>query len=421
VVVAEVAHVVRVRGDPLALGACVAPLDRRRDQVAGLPVLVLLARVDVLEPDAVRESLVRLDRVAVVVVIGAVVGVHEDEHVVVGVLRAHVVVADDHLPVGAEAVPADHDRRPAGQGLLDPDGVEQLLRVLEARLQPPLAGDARLVKAREDTAQLGERGEPSPLGVRPPQRDHVLLVEVLAHAEPVEHAQGRRHAAGPAGDLQTGPITAEDGEGLAGRGVVEVDERPVRRFGEVGEVGDATPVADPVTDELSLAHRNAVPGAVERPARDVVDRRPGLGAHSVEPGHAGVPVAATAGAGDDQDAVGDLVAVDVPELDVTPDQPGARIPLPQPPGAAERVRAGIGDLIHDRPTRDPPQVHPAAVEVAEQCERSQALPAAREAPVGDRLRLGRLGFGRLGHGRRRQSQQEQDRAGHQGDRRDVPT
>ena len=282
----------------------------------------------------------------------------------------HVVVADDDLPVGAPAVPADHDRGAAGEGGLHPGGVEQGVGVIVARLKVPAPGDARRRKVLEDADQLRERGEAAPPLVGLPEGDHVLLVQVAAQAEPVEGAQRRRHTAGASGDLQGGPVARQHGERATRRRVVVVDEGPVGLVRQVREVGDAAPVADAVAGELALAHGDPVLAAVERLAGGVVHGRIRALADAGEPGHVRIPVDGAQLPGDDQDAVDDGIPVLVPQLHVLADQAGAG---GQGPHAPEGPLDRVGDAVDLGCGRHRAHVHLVAVDVAQQGERPQAL------------------------------------------------
>ena len=54
-----------------------------------------------------------------VIVVGSIIGVGYDDHIIVGDIGAHGVVADDSLPVTAEIIPSYHDRFTIGEPALD--------------------------------------------------------------------------------------------------------------------------------------------------------------------------------------------------------------------------------------------------------------------------------------------------------------
>ena len=169
--------------------------------------------------------------------VGGVVGVGHDEHVVLLGLGAHGVVADDHLPVSAPVVPADHDRLALGQPALD--GVHPDLG--GGGLVVQVGGIGKSAHAVKDIHGLpqggaGVAGQPGALqGVA--QGGQALLVPVAQPVIPVEHHQGAGDAAGPFAGLLHGLEAGQDREGVAGLHVVVVG---------VGKVGGVRVVAQPL-------------------------------------------------------------------------------------------------------------------------------------------------------------------------------
>ena len=104
---------------------CGKPVAKRVDFLAGSALLSgfcqgscheeahvvhsVLALEEVIEGEVVIEPLGGIDAVAVLVVVGGVIGVGHDDHVVLGGLGPQGVIADDDLPVAAPVVPRDHN------------------------------------------------------------------------------------------------------------------------------------------------------------------------------------------------------------------------------------------------------------------------------------------------------------------------
>lgn len=73
----------------------------------------------IIHSEIIDESFGGIDAVAVLVVVGSIIGVGYDDHIIVGDIGAHGVVADDSLPVTAEIIPSYHDRFTIGEPALD--------------------------------------------------------------------------------------------------------------------------------------------------------------------------------------------------------------------------------------------------------------------------------------------------------------
>lgn len=64
---------------------------------------------EIIEGEVIQEALSGIDAIAILVVIGCVVGIRNDQHIILLGFGPHGVIADDDLPVAAPIVPADQD------------------------------------------------------------------------------------------------------------------------------------------------------------------------------------------------------------------------------------------------------------------------------------------------------------------------
>ena len=127
---------------------------------------------EVVEGEVVHEPLGGVDAIAVLVVVRGVVGVGDDDHVILRGLSAHVVVADDDLPVAAPVIPADHDGVAVGKRLLDVVKGEDVVDVF-ARVNGGVA--VKAAHALEDIQHLGKAGRRA---TAPPSRSSARLCSV---------------------------------------------------------------------------------------------------------------------------------------------------------------------------------------------------------------------------------------------------
>ena len=200
--------------------------------------------------EVIHQALGGVNAVAVLIVVGGVVGVGDEENVVVRVFRAHRVIADDGLPVAAPVVPADHDGLAFAQpalNVIEPDAVGVILG----------GYDIKTAYAVENINGLIERGAGIALELgaveRVAQRREGLLVPVAELIVPVQHHQCRRHTAGPLAGLLHGLEVGQHGQRVGRLHVVDVGMGKVGRVfvvaaalhriravlcGEVDSVGD---------------------------------------------------------------------------------------------------------------------------------------------------------------------------------------
>ena len=190
---------------------------------------------EVVEGEVVQEALSGIHAVAVLVVVGGVVGIRHDDDVVLLDLGAHVVIADDDLPVAAPVVPADEDGVAGGQGLPDEIEGEHAVHVLAGVDGGVAAEAAHAVEHGDLLAQAGGAG----LIALGPQLGEGLLVVIAPQAVPLQHHQRAGHAAAPLAGLLDGLEMGQDGEGVGGLHVVEVQALHAVRavlFAEVAAV-----------------------------------------------------------------------------------------------------------------------------------------------------------------------------------------
>ena len=177
--------------------------------------------------EVVQEALSGVDAVAVLILVGGIVGVGHQEHVVVGIFGTHGIIADDSLPVAAKVVPADHDGFAFGQPALNvihPDAVGIVLCGHDIKTAHPIenvdgliqrcAGIAFQLRAVQRVAQSGQ----------------TFLVPIAQLAVPVQNHQRCGDAAGPFAGLLHGLEVVEYGQRVRGFHVVHVG------MGEIGGV-----------------------------------------------------------------------------------------------------------------------------------------------------------------------------------------
>ena len=159
--------------------------------------------------------------------VGGVVGVGDEEDVVVLIFRAHRIVADDGLPVAAPVVPADHNGLAFAQpalNIVEPDAVGIVVGGYYIKTAYAVENVNGLVECGAGIALKLRAVE------RVAQRREGLFVPVAERIVPVEYHQRRRHAAGPFAGLLHGPEVGQHGQRVRGLHVVDVG------VGEVGRV-----------------------------------------------------------------------------------------------------------------------------------------------------------------------------------------
>ena len=159
--------------------------------------------------------------------VGGIIGIRHQEHIVLLGLRSHGIIADDDLPVAAPVVPADHNGLALCQPVLDvlhPDAVRIVGRCLYIKT----------AYAVEDVHSLVQRGPGIALQLRAvqgvAQLGQGLLVPVAQLVVPLQHHQGRGDAAGPLAGLLLGLEVVEDRQGIRGLHVVNIRVGEVRRI-----------------------------------------------------------------------------------------------------------------------------------------------------------------------------------------------
>ena len=190
---------------------------------------------EVVEGEVVHEPLGGVDAIAVLVVVRGVVGVGDDDHVILRGLSAHVVVADDDLPVAAPVIPADHDGVAVGKRLLDVVKGEDVVDVF-ARVNGGVA--VKAAHALEDIQHLGKAGRRRHRAALAQLRKALFGV-AAAQAVPFERHQGAGNAAAPFAGLLDGLEVGEDGQRIGGSHVVEVELAEVRAVRVVAQALDA--------------------------------------------------------------------------------------------------------------------------------------------------------------------------------------
>ena len=156
--------------------------------------------------------------------IGCVVGIRDDQHIILLGFGPHGVIADDDLPVAAPIVPADQDGLALRQCLTDIIQREDLVDLLARVKRGVDIKAAHTLKHLDHAAGGGRAGGQSVFA----EGRQGLFIVVAQLAVPVQHHQHAADAAAPLGGLLLGLEVGQDGQGVRIFHMIEVRVTEVR-------------------------------------------------------------------------------------------------------------------------------------------------------------------------------------------------
>ena len=159
--------------------------------------------------------------------VGGVIGICHNNHIILGGFGAHGIVADNHLPVSAPVVPADGDGMTLLQGLLDELKGEHIVDGI-----PAVQGgiNIKAAHALEHLHHLRHGGCARGQAVAAELCQGFFIV-VAPHSVPFQHHQCAADTAAPFAGLLLGLEMGENGQAVGAFHVVKV------RCLEIGAVG----------------------------------------------------------------------------------------------------------------------------------------------------------------------------------------
>lgn len=173
---------------------------------------------EIVERKVIQESLCAVDAVAVLVVVGGVIGIRHNNHIILGGFGAHGIVADNHLPVSAPVVPADGDGVAFFQGLLDEVKGEHIVDGV-----PAVQGgiNIKAAHALEHLHHLRHGGSAGGQTVAA-ELGQGFFVVVAPHSVPFQHHQCAADTAAPFAGLLLGLEMGENGQAVGAFHVIEI-------------------------------------------------------------------------------------------------------------------------------------------------------------------------------------------------------